>query len=70
MAPRRLDEPELSGRSPWSQTADTRSLSPTGIDPTITPTQLDDAKQLCDVIDRRPPFWRELMIDDWLPSDD
>jgi hypothetical protein len=30
---------------------------------------LDDAKQFCDVIDSRPPFWRELTIEDWLPPD-
>jgi hypothetical protein len=28
---------------------------------------LEDAKQLCDVIDSRPPFWRELATEDSLP---
>jgi len=31
---------------------------------------VDDAKQLCNVMDSRPPFWREMMIKDWLPPDD
>jgi len=31
---------------------------------------LDDAKQLCREMDMRPPFWREVMVTDWLPPDD
>jgi hypothetical protein len=31
---------------------------------------LDDAKQLCLEMEKRPPFWRELMVTDWLPPHD
>jgi hypothetical protein len=31
---------------------------------------LDDAKQLCLELDQRPPFWRELMVPDWIPMSD
>lgn len=28
---------------------------------------LSDAQQLCNMMDRTPPFWNELMVTDWLP---
>ena len=30
---------------------------------------LADAQQLCFEIDRRPPFWQELMTTEWVPTD-